>query len=83
MVDFLDGLPDLGLPKGRPAGKGRQAPEGDCVPWRSVRCPRCKSVDCPVIDSHSIPVRRHRCKSCRYEFKSFETNYQPPAGPGP
>jgi DNA-directed RNA polymerase subunit RPC12/RpoP len=81
-MGFLDNLPDLGLPKGRPPSGGRPKPEIDCVEWRSVHCPKCGSADCPVIDSHTVPVRRHRCKMCGHEFRSIEKNYRPTPGAG-
>ncbi len=88
MAGFLDDLPDLDLPR-PPRRTPRSAPEIDCVSWRRPRCPRCDSADCPVVDSHSAPVRWHECRNpdCPgrtagggFRFKSIESNYRPSEG---
>lgn len=85
MSGFLDDLPDLGFDTpGEPRRPGRLGPkrapvppEVTCVEWVSVHCPQCGSGNCPIVDSHSVPIRWHLC-SCGHKFKSFETNYAPP-----
>ncbi len=81
-MGFLDDLPDLGLP--RPQRRQRARPEVACVTWVRPRCPACGSADCPVVDSHSVPVRWHECRnpdcpgrteSGNFRFKSIEQNY--------
>jgi len=80
-MSFLDDLPDLGLPR----VQQRQRPETPCVNWTRPRCPMCRSADCPVVDSHAVPVRWHECRNPEcpgrtekgpFRFKSFETNWE-------
>jgi hypothetical protein len=86
-MGFLDDLPGLGFGSDeppRPREKPRPAAEIDVVSWTRPRCPRCGSADCPVVDSHTIPVRWHECNNpaCparrdgkAFRFKSVETNF--------
>lgn len=72
-MGWLDDLPDVGprKPSPRPAG------DRLVVQWRSVRCPKCQSSHCPVIDSRQVPIRKHRCHPCGLEFLSIEVNWRP------
>lgn len=81
MAGFLDGLPPLELPDGRPqrrpgsAQKKKLSPEPDgvpCVVWEPVKCPGCGSANCRVVDSRAIPVRVHVCNDCGSRFRSVE-----------
>jgi len=77
-MDLFDGLPPF--PYRQPQPRERRPPTDDdpgCVEWWSVHCPRCGSGDCPTIDSHSVPMRRHACRKCGNNFKSIEMNYHP------
>ena len=59
---------------GRPA-REEAALEVRVVLWVPVRCPACRSADCPVTASpkaHHPGIRYHRCASCSWTFKSME-----------
>lgn len=43
------------------------------VVYHPVRCPKCKSKDCPVHTSRGVK-RYHRCRNCGQQFKSVEAS---------
>jgi len=76
MDDFLDDLPDLDLPDPPARRPPRRRVDPDCVFWTPIRCPKCSSPDCPVVNSGHIPIRYHKCRQCGHSFKSVEENWR-------
>ena len=75
MKEFLDDLPDLGLPaERRHSGESKGVPTQRCVVWWRPRCPYCGSADVPVTNSNHVPYRYHHCRSCGKNFPSWEKN---------
>lgn len=69
----LDGDPRAPAPTPSPA-----APLQDTlrvVVWMPIRCPYCRSQDCPVTSSGPAVLPRtryHTCRACGQAFKSIE-----------
>ncbi|MFH1370364.1 MAG: hypothetical protein ABII09_03645 [Planctomycetota bacterium] len=79
MSGFLDDIPNIDLPAS-PAPRARRdkpatakiEPVARPVIYMKVRCPCCKSTNCPVTNSANLPIRYHKCRECGFNFKSVE-----------
>lgn len=45
--------------------------ENATVRYGRTFCPRCSSAQTPVVHTER-PIRRHKCRNCGYQFKSYE-----------
>lgn len=55
----------------KPSVKPEVKPREYGVIYHPVRCPKCNSKD-TVVTRAMVPIRYHKCRSCKYTFKSTE-----------
>lgn len=78
---FLDDMPDKFLNgenqkdrhKKKPKSQAPETGEDDMpvVIYQPVKCPRCKSENCPAYKTIK-PIRYRKCSKCGYLFKSVK-----------